>query len=136
MKTTLYITIFIGLCAQAIGAELEPEEALALSSPYCIDMRIRPERDRAAAAMKTKALVRYFGCRRAYVLPLSVKPDAAMIARYARKMKQFRGHTVLTWCTHGARTAMIASHMVDKGADWHSVKGGTLYLETALKLAD
>jgi len=98
-------------------------------------MRILSERNRASAAMKTEALSRLFGCRRVYVLPMSVKPDKAMLNRYAEKMKHFEGHTVLTWCTHGERTAMLAAKMSEMKQRWHVLRGGTLYLESVLDLS-
>jgi len=120
----------------AAAAILELEDAAKLGNPYCVDMRIAQERQRALPATRTRALSKRFNCRRTYILPLSVRPDEAMVGRYAEKLKVFSGHRILVWCTHGVRTRIIQRELGKSGLDIHSIRGGTLYLEHVFDLAD
>ena len=129
--------ILIGLClisSPSVADELELEQAKQLSKPYCIDMRILSERKRAPTRTSTKALTKLFDCKKTYVLPLSVRADDAMIARYRKKLERFRGHTVLAWCTHGVRTGRMQDELNKVGYNISTIKGGTLFLADVIDL--
>jgi len=130
----LYIVIFIISVDVSLASNLELEEAQSLSNPYCIDMRIKPERDRSAPSTTSDALKILFNCKKLYQWPMSVKPDSAMIKRYGNKMKAFSNLPVLIWCTHGVRTEILQKELRSVDHNIHSIRGGTLYLTDALKL--
>lgn len=135
MKNILLTVFHFFLITEfSLAGNLELEDAQALETPYCVDMRIKQEHDRSNPLTTNIAMKELFDCRRMYRWPMSVKPDAAMVKRYGEKMKAFSNRPVLIWCTHGVRTNMLQEELSSVTHNIHSIKGGTLYLGEILSL--